>query len=129
MASAADVRIPNYGVDEMLKGKLRVIIAVKQLKTSTSFSVNRLIPQLKTIASNGEITFEPSDRGFFFEFVGKDDLKEKHYRMKVDGLPGLLDVQKCQCKLEDDAVHLILQKKNPSVSWLKEIGDKLPLVD
>ncbi|KAF8572173.1 hypothetical protein P879_00029 [Paragonimus westermani] len=129
MASGSDYTAPNYFVDEQLKNKLRVVIAIKGLKSYRTMSFNRIIPKMSKVVSNGDVVFKAFDRGFLFEFNGRDQLKGKHYRLHVDGLPGLLDVPKCEYRVEDDAIHLLLHKQDGRTSWLGDVSSGLPLVD
>ncbi|KAL4235883.1 hypothetical protein ACF0H5_004272 [Mactra antiquata] len=117
---------PATACDEKKKdGFIRVIVAVKNLKTSTDIVRRGILPKAVKKASNAKVKSTFENQSFCLTVNGdKGDLKGKHFKLDIKRLPYEIDPDKSYDEVDDDRVLLFLCKKQ-NKSWYPELDNGL----
>ncbi|KAL5015702.1 hypothetical protein ScPMuIL_005291 [Solemya velum] len=113
---------PSYATDEDTKaGFLRVIVALKGLKTSTCLKRSGFLPSFEKKVKNAtvEATFDVLSLCLTVQGQ-KGGMDNKKYQLKIRQLVHEIDDGKSYYEAEDDRILLFLCKKE-DVSWYPEL--------
>ncbi|WAR24797.1 hypothetical protein MAR_038466 [Mya arenaria] len=117
---------PAYACDEKKKdGFIRVIVAIKNLTTSTEIVRRGILPKAVKKPANAKLNVVFENQAFDLTVRGeKGGMKGKNYQLKIRQLPHEINSDDSYHEVEDDRVLLFLRKLQ-NKSWYPELDNGL----
>ncbi|KAA0184158.1 hypothetical protein FBUS_07088 [Fasciolopsis buskii] len=125
MAQSKEATVPNYGILEPSSDTVILNLSIRGVKPAPKLTFFKNSSE----AANGDILIDFKEKEFRFEFIGRNELANKRYRLRLCDLPGDLNTGRCKYKVIKDSVLIVLKKKDSSRAWLSDISSLDPVDD
>ncbi|KAL3312631.1 hypothetical protein Ciccas_008775 [Cichlidogyrus casuarinus] len=114
--------------DEPSNGQFRVCVQIPGIETENAMKFRMCMPKFHKQCRNGHLDVNYQSRGFKLRFDGSGVLKDKHYFLNVQDLPGDLNTKQSSFKITHGRVEVHLVKTE-SASWMGALVEGLKTVD